>query len=274
MTDLLEAPANEQPAPLFIQPSAADKAPRKAPGAPTVKPMPADPEAPYGWITDPITKEVRPRKTAGRRAKGAPKPVAAPKARAAAKPRATPPPAGITAPVTAVQDINHAEMVGDIVDAAWMIAASVPMPKPGRKLFGLKVYEYAIRAKAQASVLKQERDTLAMGVGQLADHVPAVSKAVQWLGREDGPTWMLTAAALLSPVVASSSAIWSMPIAEVETIAANVDTEFKEIVNQTKNAMIAAAQMQAQQNALAAEAASGGRYPGEVPFPMFGDGNA
>lgn len=257
-----DAPAPEappvavEPAPLFIQPKAADAAPRRTAPAPVAH----DPEAPYGWIIDSVTKERRPKKTAGRQIKGGGQPVAAPKKRPATKAR-TATVASVAQGVPVVAEANHAAQVGSIIDMAWMVGASMPVAPPG-KVLGVDVHRITVIAKAQAGVLKETRDETARGIGALADHVGSIGRVVEKVAAEDGPAWILLAMMALTPMVAATAALWRAPMAEVEQKAAAVAADWETFV---------AAQMgQAgpQQPAIDGELAMppGAQYPGEVPL--------
>lgn len=256
--------ANDAP-PLFIQPTAADAAPRTGPPAPPVKPpkpVTVDPEAPYGWMTDPITKEVRPRRSAGRQSKGGTaKKVAAPPAkRAANQPRIAPPAPGSDSPI---EPANHAEQVSQIIDGLWMMVAGIP--KNEMKGFGIDFGALTVRAKAQAAVLADQKPSLSQGIGMIADHVPMVASGVEWLTKDGGPGWIIPAAMVLIPFAAASAAIWRAPLAEIEALAERTDNQWAALVHHQQQQL---AQAAAEESAAQAQHAQYvAAYPGEVPLP-------
>lgn len=252
--DVLESPTQ-----LFVEPSASDRAARTTtPDAP--RPMGPDPDAPYGYMIDPKTKQARPRKTAGRQVPGG-KQVPAPKARPANKPRTAPaPPAAGEPALSPVAPASHAEQVAGLVDGLWMLAAAIPMTDGN--LLGMNVRPVLVRAKAQAEILQQQKQSFSQGLGMMADHVPVVARGVEFMAREDGPAWWLPAMMLIVPFVMQTSEMWRAPIAEIEGLAATTDAKWNAVAQGQQAAINAAKAEQARQSKEAA------RFPGEEPLPF------
>lgn len=260
-------PATDAPAPdagpLFVQPTAADREPRRAEPP---RDMPHDPEAPYGWMRDPKTGETRPKKTAGRqkvetgKRKAAPAP---PKRRASNVARVARPPAEMTpvgaAPVAAA---DHAEMVGGLVDMAWMIAAALPVPKPSTTPKRFDMSGLSIRLRATAYILSEHKPALAQQGGTIADHVDSIGRGVEALSAKDGKAWVFPVALGLLPFAAAMGAIWRAPLAEIAPLAEATTQQFRALA-ESELARVQAAQQQA-----AAEQANGrALIPGEQPLP-------
>ena len=261
-----EAPAAPEALdPLFVAPDAADNTIRRAapPKVAKPKPMPVDPQAPYGWIDDPSAPGGRrPKKTAGRRAAGAGQPTPAPRKRAANKPRAIAPPAPESTQVDdgPVKPANHAAMVEDIIDGTWMVAASLPVFD--KSILGIHVGKLVIRAKAQAAILRDTRQSTAQGVGAIADHVPMVGGAVRWLGGSEGG-WMLPAMLALIPLVVASADVWKGSIESISALAQRTDAEWQAFVSAQKRAA------QAEAAARTIEGTAVARFEGEEPLPRM-----
>lgn len=257
--------------PLFVAPDPADSVPRRAAppkaAAKSPKPMPADPEAPYGWTVDKATGERRPKKTAGRQpAAGAGRAAAAPRKRAANRPRtlAPAPESPQVGGDSPVQPAQHSAMVEDIIDGTWMIAASAPVLD--KSVLGIHLGKLAIRAKAQAAILRDTRQSTAKGIGDVADHVPVVGAAVRWLGGSEGG-WILPAMLALIPLVVASADVWKGSIESVSGLAHRTDQEWKAFVSEQQRA----AQAEAAARTIDGQAVeSGAQYPGEVPLPGMG----
>lgn len=206
-TETLTPP--EGPA-LFIEPDAAANEARRAAAPP--RPMAADPEAPYGWMVDPVTGEKRPRKTAGRqKAGGRGKSTPPPKKRTANAPRVAraPQPAAGPPPVAGA---NHAQQVATLLDMAWMTAAGIPTPPLGARVLGVDVHALSIRSKASAAILVDHRTALAQSVGTIADHVPMIGRGLDAASRDDGPVWIFPVMFALVPFAGQMAAMWRAPI--------------------------------------------------------------
>lgn len=250
-TDVLDAPD----APLFVAPDRADKAVRKAaPDEP--KPVPADPSAPFGYMKDPRTGEVRPRKTAGRQPKQA-KSIAAPKARAANKPRIAADAPAELAPV--VTPADHAAQVGSLIDGLWMVAGAIPATDA--KVFGVDIGALAVRAKATATVMQQQRASLSQGLGKMADNVEFIGKGVEYLAKDGGPGWVIPAALMILPFVGAMGQLWSAPIEQIKPLADQQAAEFRHFCEAQAPAQV---QVGAQLDAAPDRSAT---YPGEVSLP-------
>jgi hypothetical protein len=228
--------------------------------------MAHDPEAPFGWMVDRRTGERRPKKTAGRQMP-ARKQVPAPRKRNANRPRIKPPTSDTDAlPPAPIAVADHASQVADLIDGVWMVAAAASTPKPDTRVLGVNVYGLAVRVKAQASLLGDHKPALAQTIGTMADKVPKVGRAVEWLAREDGPGWILQGMMILIPFVAQTQAMWRMPVDELAPIAAQVDRQFEQIVRSQQALM--AQQLAAKQTADVSRETSA-PYPGEVMLPPF-----
>lgn len=196
---------------------AADSKPRAAGSdkAPVV-----DPEAPYGWMKDPVTGKSRPKKRPGRQSK---KPVSAPKERPANKARSAK-----TVPVSTTDYRVH---VMSLLDGVWTLAASVPEVDPGTKVFGYDLRNPITRIKAQAAIMKDNGQGLVNGIGIMAQHSAPVRNFLVKAGDESGPAWILPAMMALLPFVAQSATMWRAPLAgDVEALAARTSQEFDELV--------------------------------------------
>lgn len=232
---------------LFIEPGASAREPRRAAAPPRA--MPADPEAPFGWMVDPVTGEKRPRKTAGRQKAGGRKSTPPPKARRANAPRvARPATAGPAAPPVGS---SHAAQTGMLLDMVWMTAAGIPTPPPGARVFGVDVHAVSIRSKASAAILAHHKPAVAQSVGTIADHVPLVARGIEAASRDDGPAWVFPVMFALVPFVGQMAAMWRAPIEQIAELAATTDAQFRAI---TGGAPAAPAQVEQ-------------RIPGEVPLP-------
>jgi hypothetical protein len=250
------------PPAVFVQPSTADNAARRV----DPRAMPHDPDAPFGWMVDRRTGERRPKKTAGRQMP-ARKQIPAPRKREANRPRVKPAAHDeLSAPIAPVAAADHASQVADLIDAVWMVAAAATTPKPAARIWGVNVYALAVRAKAQAALFAEHKPALAQTIGTIADKVPKVGAAVDWLAKEDGPGWILQGMLILIPFVGQSQAMWTQPVDQLAPIAANMDRQFAQIV-QSQTAIMAQ-QLAAKQSADVSRETST-RYPGEVMLPMF-----
>jgi len=259
MTATIEAPpevidqadaADQGPAPaLFVQPDAAAAAPRRAAAPP--RPMPADPEAPFGWMVDPRTGEKRPRKTAGRqKTAGRGKATPPPKKRATNAPRVARPagPDGAPPPMAAS---SHTTQAGMLLDMLWMTAAGIPTPPPGARALGVDVHAVSIRTKASAAVLAHHKPAVAQSVGTIADHVPMIGRGIEAMSREDGAAWVFPVMFALVPFVGQMAAMWKAPIDQIAGMAAQTDATFRAMVGPAPQAPAAVAPS----------------IPGEVPLP-------
>jgi len=235
MTVTIEAPPGadvsretSQDRPLFVAPNADDKAPRRAESP---RPIAHDPDAPYGYMTDPRTGEVRARKTAGRQSA---RKTPAPRKRPANRPRVAPKPATPSTdlePVAPVGPPNHREQVGEVCGGVWMVTSSIPTPNPpGRRFLGINLRNLVVRLKVQGHVIGANRDQLAQHVGTMADRIPQVARGVEWLTDENGWGWMIPTLFGLVGFVGQSQAAWQSPIAELVPIAEQVDQQFAEVI--------------------------------------------
>jgi hypothetical protein len=238
MTDTQTTPPATVPADTKARTATPDK-------SPTV-----NPEAPYGWMVDPVTGETRPKKRPG---KG--KTAQAPRERAATKPRAAK-----TVPST---NTDYRGQVMALLDGVWTLAASVPSPDPGTTILGRDLTNPVTRVKAQAAIMKDNGQGLVNGIGIMAQHSAPVRNFITKAGDESGPAWILPAMMAMLPFVAQSVTMWKSPLdATVIQLAARTDNEFDELV---KGAM---AQAQAEMDSAdivaamdAAERSSNGTGP-------------
>lgn len=206
-----------EPAPTTAPPATtpADNRPRTAgkDKTPTV-----DPEAPYGWMTDPATGQKRPKKRPGRG-----KTVQAPPNRPATKPRA--------AKAVATKKTDYRADVMALLDGVWTLGASVPEVDQGTRVFGFDLHGPAVRVKAQAAIMKDNAQGLVNGLGIMAQHSAPVRNFIVKAGDESGPAWILPAMMALLPFVAQSASMWRADLGgEVEALAARTTAEFDELV--------------------------------------------
>jgi len=242
---------------LFIEPTMGDRAARRADPA---RDMPVTPDAPYGWMTDPKTGEVRPRKTAGRqlvapKGKRARKPPPEPpRNRAANKPRtAPPPPAALPAGPVAAAD--HARQVDGLLQFTWTAVAAMPPAAPGTKVLGMDMGALSIRARAGVAVMMHHRAELAYAGGAIADHVPLIARGVEAMSREDGAAWVFPVMMTLIPFATAMAEIARRPLAELAPLAQETTDQFR-------------AMAKAQMDAAAAQAAAAQQNGHAAPAPL------
>ena len=205
----------------IVTPTADDKKPRtEARAAKQDKPVVADPEAPYGWMTDPKTGERRPKKRPGRQKPGGTT-TEAPRDRATNRTRKTKP------TVTRKSQGEYAKPVGDLLEATWMVLAAAP-ELPAKKVLGVDLATITTRLHAQASIIKDESGGLVNGITAMAAHNDTVAKAVDKLSEESGPAWILPAMFALLPFIAQTAAMWKAPVAgDVTVLAKKTESEWK-----------------------------------------------
>lgn len=208
MTDTQTTPPATVPADTKARTATPDK-------SPTV-----NPEAPYGWMVDPVTGETRPKKRPG---KGKGKAVQAPRERAATKPRAAK-----TVPST---NTDYRGQVMGLLDGVWTLAASIPAPDPGTLVLGRDLSNPVTRVKAQAAIMKDNGAGLVNGIGIMAQHSAPVRNFITKAGDESGPAWILPAMMALLPFVAQSTAMWRAEMSDdLVKLASRTDQEFDEMV--------------------------------------------
>lgn len=204
----------ETAAPEVVKPEAAD---RKTRGAAPPKSPVADPEAPYGWMTDPKTGEKRPKKRPGRQSKTVPPPRERPANTTRGK--AAPP-----------KSRDYTGPVSELTEAMWMIMASVPVIDT--KVAGVNLKIAAVKTKAQAAILKDNAAGVVQGVTIMAQHNTAVAGGLDKLTSESGPAWILPAMFALVPFVAQSAAMWRAPVAgDVEKLAKRTEAEWDQMIH-------------------------------------------
>jgi len=208
-----------------------------------------DPEAPYGWMTDPVTKERRPKKRPGKQSKNQ----QAPPTRPTNKARTAPPPAG------SGDDLkDYSGPVSELCQGVWMILASVPTAD--LKIGKISLHDASIKAKAQAAILKENGGQVVKGVGMIAEHNAGFRKGLDKLVAESGPAWVLPAMFVLMPFVGQSLALWRAPVeGDVTLLAKKTEKEFDDLMNQSMREAAAEQaaweEMNARDAAEAAEAA-------------------
>lgn len=203
-------------------PSPGDRQPRTAasdqPRTPRAgdKPPTVDPEAPYGWMTDPKTGERRPKKRPGKQAKTEPPPRDRPNNRAR---KALPPPAAK----------NYAQPVGELAEALWMIMAAAPVVD--QKIGKINLAEVGVKVKAQAAILKDNATSVVNGLTIMAEHSKPVARGLDKLTAESGPAWVLPAMFALLPFVGQSAAMWKAPVmGDVTRLAERTEAEWTEFI--------------------------------------------
>lgn len=217
------------------EPTAADKAARTAGPGKGSKPVTADPEAPYGWMTDPKTGETRPKKRPGKQSKTAP----APRSRPTNKTRAASPP-----PTTK----DYSKPVSELVESVWLILAGVPTIKS--KVFGVDLADPTTRLRAQAAIVKANGSPLVQGISMMAQHSAPVRSAVDKLSDETGPAWIIPTMFALMPFVGQTVSMWRAPLAgDVQKMADQSEAEWDAMIK----GVTAQAQAQAEADLRAAQ---------------------
>lgn len=205
---------------LFVEPTKADEAPRvtKAPE------VPADPEAPYGYMRDPKTGEMRPKKAPGRGSgNGAKKAAPPPANRAANRPRTV-----TGEPLKPAR--SYAEKVGTLVDTLWMVTAATPVVQG--TVAGVDMRAVTVKVKAQGALLKDQRPALVQGLGIMAENSAAVRRGIDWVESEEGPGWILPAMFAMMPFVAQTVALWKGTMEAAAPLAQRTQVEFAALAQQ------------------------------------------
>lgn len=199
------------------------------------KPPVTDPEAPYGWMTDPKTGERRPKKRPGKQAKSQP----APPNRPANKTREASPGSTSTA--------DYSGQIYELVNGVWMLTASIPTLD--QRFLGYDLRPVSVKIKAQAAIIRDNGPAVIKGLNLMAQNNETVRRGVEKMGSDNGPMWVLPAMFALLPFVAQSAAMWRAPTAgDVELLAKRTEAEWDEFVG--------AAMREAAAEAQAAEKAS------------------
>jgi len=209
----------------IVTPTAQDRQPRtEARAAWQDKPVVADPEAPHGWMVDPKTGNLRPKKRPGRQKTGGAT-TEAPRDRATNRTRKTAP------KIVRKSQAQYAKPVGDLLEATWMVLAAAP-DLPAKKVLGIDLPSITTRLHAQASIIKEESGALVQGVTAMAAHNDTIAKGVDKLSEESSPAWILPAMFALLPFVAQTAAMWKAPVAgDVTELAKKTEKEWEEFVN-------------------------------------------
>jgi hypothetical protein len=177
------------------------------------KPLTTDPDAPFGYMTDPKTGEVRPRKRPGRqKAKADPKPPPSHKARSDKLPPAEP-----------GQPEDYGKRAAEFLQGLWMLMPPVA---------GLPMVPEAltIRVKAQAAILDANLGNLAHSMKIAADNNETVATFLVRM-TSGGASWILPAMGGLIPFVAMTGTMWAAPVAgDVSNLAAMTDYKWQSIV--------------------------------------------
>jgi hypothetical protein len=204
---------------LFPEPAAKDSAPRvtKAPE------VPPDPDAPFGWMVDPVTKERRPKRAPGRGATKGKAATPPPPNRAANKPRTV-----SGEPIKPAR--TYPEKIGELADTLWMITAATPVVQG--QFLGRDLHEVTVKVKAQGAILRDQRPALIQGLGMMAEHSAAVRSGIDWISSDGGPGWILPAVFALMPLVAQTAALWRGPIEQAAPLAQRTAAEFAQMAQQ------------------------------------------
>jgi len=211
---MTETATAAQPA---VQPE--DKKARTAQAPKASKTPTTDPGAPFGYMKDPKTGEVRPKKRPG---KGPSTTAPAPKDRPGGQAR--------TRPATPSKK-NYAQDVTALCESVWMLAAAVPEVKPGTKVLGRDVHDLTVKIHAQAELVNTESDSIVRGLVIMAENSAPVAKGLDKLSAENGPAWVLPAMFALLPFVAQSVTMWKSPVAgDVEALAVQTTTKFNMLI--------------------------------------------
>lgn len=174
------------------------------------KPITTDPDAPYGWMKDPKTGEMRPKRRPGRQKSDGPKPPPA-----TGRPRRAigPPP-----------NSSYQQLAGELLSGTWMLippVASLPFVPES----------LAIRLKAQAHILHESIGGLANALGQAAEHNETAAKYLT-AATSGGQAWIVPAMAGVIPFVAMSASMWRAPLSgDVEQLAKATDATWEATVN-------------------------------------------
>jgi hypothetical protein len=208
-------------APTIVQPNAADRQPRTDNGQAVI----TDPEAPYGWMTDPRTGQKRPKKRPGRQSRN----VEAPRDRPANRARTAAP----KAPKKSEEE--YVKPVSDVTEGVWMILAATPKLEPKTAVLGINLADVTVKLRATASIVKDEAPGIVAGVSKMAAHSTAVAKAVDKLSEENGPAWILPAMFALLPFVAQTVNIWKSPATSSQPLADKTTHEWEDFLNEMMN---------------------------------------
>jgi hypothetical protein len=192
--------------------SQADARVRSAP-----KPVVADPDAPFGYMKDPKTGEVRPRKRPGKQVKSAPAPPSRPSN------------AARTAPSTGKKD--YTGPLSDTVQGLWMILAGIPTPEKQVKFGGLDLQAASIRMKAEAAILEANGTRVVHAVNIMAQHNKQVAKGIEKWAADTGPAWVLPVMMTLLPFAVQSASVWNAPVeGDITLLAKSTEAKFDELV--------------------------------------------
>ena len=227
MSDENETPAAELAGQenLFIAPTAADGKPRIVPRAPEV---PADPEAPFGWMDDPTAPGGRrPKKAPGRgRSRNTRDAPAPPSNRRANQPRTAP-----AAPSPVIQGEpprSYPDKIGELLDSAWMVSGAIPVTRA--KVMGFDLYPVTLKANAQGAVIADNRPGLVQGMATLAQHSSTVRRIIDTATADNGPGWILPACVMLAPFVAQTAQLWRGGVEAAAPLAERTHNEFTALV--------------------------------------------
>jgi hypothetical protein len=227
----------ERPAADVLTPGPDDKKTRRT------DQVTADPEAPYGWMIDPKTKERRPKKRPGKQSRSE----QAPPTRPANRARSEPPPAGSGDSLK-----DYSGPVSELCQGVWMVLAAVP--DVNFKLGKIDMHEVGVKAKAQAAVLKENGDGVIKGVNMIAQHNATFRAGLDKAAADAGPLWVLPAMFVLMPFVGQSLAMWRAPVeGDVALLAKKTERDFDDLMNTTMRE--AAAEQASYEEAEAARAA-------------------
>lgn len=178
-----------------------------------------DPAAPFGYMKDPKTGEVRPKKRPG---KGPATTAPAPKDRPGGQARTRP---------TPPKSKNYAQDVTALCESVWMLCAAVPEVKVGTKVLGRDVHDLTVRVHAQAELVNTNSDSIVRGLVIMAENSAPVAKGLDKLSAENGPAWVLPAMFALLPFVAQSVTMWKSPVkGDVEVMAAETSAKFNTLI--------------------------------------------
>lgn len=184
---------------------------------------PASPEAPFGWMKDRKTKQIRPRKSAGQIRNGKPAASVAPPAnRAAAKPRTAPAPA-------ALSEAERTKQAAGTLGAVWYLAAMMPSPPEGKKVAGRDLAALDTRIKASAALLKDHTPGLSAAAGMAAKHSTPVARVLDSLSSTDGPAWVIPVLMAVVPFAGAMAALWKAPVEQINHLAERTRAQAAEI---------------------------------------------
>lgn len=199
----------------------ADAADMKVRAATVPKSPVTDPDAPFGYMTDPVTKQVRPRKRPGKQAKSAPAPPSRPSN--ASRQRAA-------APGEGKAKKNYTAPLTETFQGVWMLMAGVPTPKGEVRVLGVDLQSASLRLKAQASVLEDNGERLVSSINMMAQHNAQVARGIEKITADSGPAWILPAMMALVPFAVQSAAVWTAPVENgIRELAEKTEAQFDEL---------------------------------------------